>query len=643
MKPWIALAGIALTVTVLLGFTMLGCGGGGGGGDGAPDLSAEQRAQIEQTSQAVTDSLTGAAQPGSAAALEAARRLAAGRSNVESAEIIDGDLVVQYRNAGQEVWVQGNALPTPPADLAELQALTRSVLAQAVRPAANVGTRKAVLVNALAADPGFADAAQVFADMESVLEAVGFDVLMLAGADASPERLRQLADRSVIVYLGHGGNVKWWEGSGDAAWGWPYATQTGRLWDGQGSLSDWMLNRIVKMNVGWGRTSEERSRNRRSFYAVTGRFWEHAYSGSHFANALFINCACSGAKYEEFRRHLFDVGVGAYTGWTETQGIAPYTAWRMLALMASGRNLQQAYDALPSAYRTETSDGVTANLWIGPDSGKSITLGGTSPSHPEIVIWAPQMNETITGRECTVRGRIEPWSSGLSTTIAVNGQSSHLPVDWQGIFAQPVGLRSGTNLIRVSVIGASEHSAEVRVNGSFSSDVLYTALWWNTNDNDIDLHLVPVEGAGGWRDDCYFGHMTTSWGATLDVDDVNGFGPEHITARTILPGKYKLYVHYWSTHGQSSPTVVNVAVSTNGGQSRVFTLPAMRQAGDLWEVCYVTFPSGAIQVIDRFTPVSGYSMSARHLYGGQVKAGDLDGVLADPSLRRYQPAVQSGR
>ncbi len=242
MKSWIAVIGITLTVAVLLGLTIPGCGGGGGGaGEGdAPSLSPEERARIDETGQAITESLTNSADPGSAEALEQARRLAVGRRTVESAELIDGDLVVQYRNAGEEVWVQGNALPTPPADLAELQALTRSVLAQAVRPAANVGTRKAVLVNALAEDPGFADATQVFADMASILENLGFDVLTLGGAIASPERLRQLADRSVIVYLGHGGNCM------GGLVGIPYAVQTGRRWEGQYSLSDWLLNLVQR-------------------------------------------------------------------------------------------------------------------------------------------------------------------------------------------------------------------------------------------------------------------------------------------------------------------------------------------------------------------------------------------------------------
>jgi hypothetical protein len=90
----------------------------------------------------------------------------------------------------------------------------------------------------------------------------------------------------------------------------------------------------------------------------------------------------------------------------------------------------------------------------------------------------------------------------------------------------------------------------------------------------------------------------------LDVDDVNGYGPEHITARTLPDGKYLLFVHYWATHGQTNPTVVNVAVSANGAQSKIYSLPAMLTAEDRWNVCYISYPSGVVETIDEFIPAT---------------------------------------
>ncbi|MDD3293696.1 MAG: hypothetical protein PHG20_03315 [Geobacteraceae bacterium] len=91
------------------------------------------------------------------------------------------------------------------------------------------------------------------------------------------------------------------------------------------------------------------------------------------------------------------------------------------------------------------------------------------------------------------------------------------------------------------------------------------------------------------------------------MDDIDGYGPEHITARTLPAGKYLLYVHYFDTHGQTSPTVVNVSVSTNGQQSEIFSLGGNRRMvaeGDIWNVCTIEFPSGKITSLNEFLPAS---------------------------------------
>ncbi|MDO9341059.1 MAG: hypothetical protein Q7T72_11120, partial [Bacteroidales bacterium] len=245
-----------------------------------------------------------------------------------------------------------------------------------------------------------------------------------------------------------------------------------------------------------------------------------------------------------------------------------------------------------------------ADLWIGNDDGLNLTLGGPVIEGPQITIKSPENGTTTTERTCVVQGCISPWGGGgtAKVTISVNGQSNVLPVNDVGSFSHTVGLRAGENIIRVSVITIAESSKEVRVIGDFSSDVFWSKLSWNMNLNDIDFHMVPVEGADGKRDECYWNNKVSSWGAELDVDDRNGYGPEHITARNLPAGKYELYVHYYDSHGQTQPSTVSVAVSANGSQAKIYTLPAMSLVGDIWEVCYITYPAGTIEIIDKFTP-----------------------------------------
>ncbi len=589
----------AIVVTALIGL-LGGCGGGGSTGD---SLTQAQMDTFGRASTLISAKLQSAGDQAWDVAIQSTRAYAVSLPEVTSATVADGDLTVQYAGGGREMWLKDRPLPSRPADLADLEARTRAITSRGRAGRSSVGTNKAVLINALADDPGWASVLPTFDDMKSILEATGFEVTTLAGPECTPDALRRLSGDSVIVMLGHGGLCKPSQSHANDA---TYCVQTGAEWAWYSSYSrDWLKERIVAVNVDWG-AGDAREDTRKRFVAVTSRFWSDSYADSHFSNGLFMNLACSGASSgaTEYRDVLLNAGVAAYTGWTEGQGVSPWTAWRTLAEMADGQTLGAATALLPESYRTYTGpDGVVADLWIGPDAGKDITLGQSVSTHPQVLIKAPVEGETIVDRECTVVGMITPWAADHRATVSVNGQSSALPVDASGEFAQPVGLRAGTNTIRVSAIGASEHSATVNVTGSFTSDVLYTSMWWNRNSNDVDLHLVPVEGAEGRTDECYFGNKQPGWGAVLDVDDVDGFGPEHITASSLPAGKYRLFVHYYATHEQTLATTVNVAVSANGQPSRIFAVPqAMTAAGDNWDVCYITYPSGQVEPIGAFTP-----------------------------------------
>ena len=115
--------------------------------------------------------------------------------------------------------------------------------------------------------------------------------------------------------------------------------------------------------------------------------------------------------------------------------------------------------------------------------------------------------------------------------------------------------------------------------------------------------MVPVSGANGSTEECYFGHKIADWGASLDVDIINGYGPEHITADAIPDGKYRLFVHYYDTHGVITPVRASVSLATFNNSTVTFSSPSdLTHAGDTWDVCYVNYPSGTIEPINTFTP-----------------------------------------
>ncbi|MFZ5697544.1 MAG: YfaP family protein [Pseudomonadota bacterium] len=84
-------------------------------------------------------------------------------------------------------------------------------------------------------------------------------------------------------------------------------------------------------------------------------------------------------------------------------------------------------------------------------------------------------------------------------------------------------------------------------------------LTWNTA-NDVDLHVFEPGG-----NEIYWANSTSASGGQLDVDDVDGYGPENIYwAAAVPPGAYSVFVENYD--GDAAPgytlTVTKQGVST---------------------------------------------------------------------------------
>ncbi len=165
---------------------------------------------------------------------------------------------------------------------------------------------------------------------------------------------------------------------------------------------------------------------------------------------------------------------------------------------------------------------------------------------------------------------------------------------------------------------------------------LWSQLTWDTGTGDLDLHLL-APGCGlsdlwtTW--DCYYGNMSPTWGAQLDLDDVDGYGPEHITMPTAVSGTYLLVVHYYSSTGQNQaggpPTPVNctVRVVTRTGPvaygPRRLTFSGSR-SGDVWSVAQVRFPEGTVTPLNTVQTLSAGPAAAQAPHkGARLLGGSL--------------------
>jgi len=167
-------------------------------------------------------------------------------------------------------------------------------------------------------------------------------------------------------------------------------------------------------------------------------------------------------------------------------------------------------------------------------------------------------------------------------------------------------------------------SCETRVT-SLPSEQFRVELIWNigaSNDHsDVDLHLLNTS-RGTWLGsaDCHFRNCDSSsganleWGAggsadnpRLDLDDVDGNGPENINIDDPENATYRIGVHYWDEDGFGDSSVV-LRIYCNGQIAREFEPVVLSAVGvnasgnDFWLAADVTWNGAVCQVNELGSP-----------------------------------------
>jgi hypothetical protein len=165
-----------------------------------------------------------------------------------------------------------------------------------------------------------------------------------------------------------------------------------------------------------------------------------------------------------------------------------------------------------------------------------------------------------------------------------------------------------------------------------SDDILIQVTWNTPQDidqtdddgTDIDVHLLHPLGlhprGEDWSQapfDCYFANKEPDWGPegpdgnpSLDIDDVNGAGPENISVNhpedtTALGAPYLIGVHYYRAEsflaGDYGPSDVTVRIYLGGELSDEFQRQLLA-SDHFWRVGAIEWTPGnhRIMPIDRY-------------------------------------------
>jgi len=527
-------------------------------------------------------------------------------SSVEKAWVDGSVLFVKFKKGGTVGWIIHSEMIIPPY-ISELRSSTASEPMKASVSYNTPSNNMACLINQQYGDDSRPYCKEYISNLATFFGRSGYDVTIKNGQDANLNFFEtELNKYGVIFCINHGG----YDSENDVTW-----LLTGEEADAIGQLFErlslWNIDKVNILSV-----KEERNGEMKiiPYYAISDRLLASEYKQNSFPNSVVYWVACQGMKSPKLGQTLQGKGVGATIGWDETNCLGQATGFLLFETLLGGENIQNAFQDLPAeSKKDDCSIASGANLIYYPNSGGNMYL--VAPQAASITIYSPVNGQTYENRVINLSGESNGFQRITNGTVEVNGITATLTLTSNTTFSQPIELNSGENHIKVNCYGVSENgeqtnaSSELTVTGNFSNLALYTQLRWNTNLTDVDFHLLPPNSSISslWSNiDCFYANKITSWGAYLDVDDVDGYGPEHITIpNTPVSGKYTLYVHYFSSHGVPTATDAYVSVATYNGNIVPFgpyrlTDSGGNNVGDVWEVCTIDYPSGIITPVEKY-------------------------------------------
>jgi uncharacterized protein YfaP (DUF2135 family) len=170
----------------------------------------------------------------------------------------------------------------------------------------------------------------------------------------------------------------------------------------------------------------------------------------------------------------------------------------------------------------------------------------------QVDITYPHEGDALNTRTTSVSGTVSD-TSITTATMTVNDNSQSIAVV-NGYFSNPVILTRGTNRIRVAVEREGNTAFdEVTIQCTAPLIDIRVTLTWNTIGTDLDLYVTDPNGETD-----YYSHNSSAIGGTLDVDDIDGYGPENFTLDQgeAIPGDYSVQIRYYSGVLPSRATVI---------------------------------------------------------------------------------------
>jgi hypothetical protein len=121
----------------------------------------------------------------------------------------------------------------------------------------------------------------------------------------------------------------------------------------------------------------------------------------------------------------------------------------------------------------------------------------------------------------------------------------------------------------------ASHPCEITIKAVPAED-LWVEMFWDKPGDDMDLHLIEGNASHGSERDCFYENCIDGWNPDfgvrnedrddphLDLDDIDGTGPENINIFDPAPGKYRVVVHDYPGSVRHEANAVTVKVHLGG-------------------------------------------------------------------------------
>ncbi len=158
----------------------------------------------------------------------------------------------------------------------------------------------------------------------------------------------------------------------------------------------------------------------------------------------------------------------------------------------------------------------------------------------------PPINRGAQKNRTLIQGHIRAVGKTRTPTLVVNGNSMVLNAGDNGRYERHYAFGGGSNSVEIKTAeGKSAKRVQFyEANPNQISAQLRIVCSWDAPEAEVDLHIITPDGQHA-----FFASPILNGGGGLDVDSVDGPGPEMFTTTAPLHGAYHVYVNYWGNFG----------------------------------------------------------------------------------------------